>query len=709
MVVIDGKEVRSERPFPAERVDPKLCIFEFVYFARPDSQPLRQRGARRPAPDGPAARHPGARSPPTWSWACPTRACRRPRGTPSPRHPLRPGPGEEPLHRPHLHRPDPGRAGQRRAPQAQPAAREHRRQAARRGGRLDRPGHHHPGHGAACSGRPAPREVHLRISSPPFKWPCFYGIDTPDRDELLAAIKSLDEIAEFLDVDSLEYLTLEHLVEAIDAPGAGFCDACLTGDYPVPVPVRASATGRPERRPARPRPGVTPASSRPGPDRHAPAGPAATYAAAGVDIEAGDAGRRPHPPLVASTARPEVLGGLGGFGGLFALDTGRYANRSWWRRPTASGPRSLVAQAAGRFDTIGIDLVAMCVDDLVCQGRSRSSSSTTSRPARVDPARMAELVAGVAEGCRQVGAALLGGEMAEHPGVMAPGEFDLAGFAVGVVERDELLGPDRVAAPATSCSGWPRPGSAPTATRWPATCCSSGPASPSTVRPGPGRRPPLADELLRPSVLYTPAVRAALGRRRGPRRRPHHRRRAPRESAAGAPRRRGAVVERGAAGPVPRIFDEIRRLGRLSTTRRWPACSTSVSGMVVVVPPERRRRPRWPRWRGPAVGDRVGRVGPGHRGGPGRAEPVASESRWGTNPARPGRRAGPCRPTDFEDLRDHLLAHSVEAGRLRAQVRPTEQLVHRLEADRVPARGDAAGRGRRPLGRCPTTPPPSAG
>ncbi len=84
-------------------------------------------------------------------------------------------------------------------------------------------------------------EVHLRISSPPFRWPCFYGIDTPDRTELLASIKSLPEIEEFLDVDSLEYLSLDNLVTAIDAPGAGFCDACLTGDYPVPVPVEFGA------------------------------------------------------------------------------------------------------------------------------------------------------------------------------------------------------------------------------------------------------------------------------------------------------------------------------------------------------------------------------------------------------------------------------------------------------------------------------------
>jgi amidophosphoribosyltransferase len=83
------------------------------------------------------------------------------------------------------------------------------------------------------------REVHLRISSPPFRWPCFYGIDTPDQSELLASVRTPAEIVEFLDVDSLEYLELDNLVTAIDAPGAGFCSACLTGEYPVPVTAQA--------------------------------------------------------------------------------------------------------------------------------------------------------------------------------------------------------------------------------------------------------------------------------------------------------------------------------------------------------------------------------------------------------------------------------------------------------------------------------------
>ena len=87
-------------------------------------------------------------------------------------------------------------------------------------------------------------EVHLRISSPPFRWPCFYGIDTPNRDELLAAHRTFDEVRNYLGCDSIDYISLEHLVEAIDAPGAGFCDACLTGHYPTRVPVEVrGATG----------------------------------------------------------------------------------------------------------------------------------------------------------------------------------------------------------------------------------------------------------------------------------------------------------------------------------------------------------------------------------------------------------------------------------------------------------------------------------
>jgi amidophosphoribosyltransferase len=93
-------------------------------------------------------------------------------------------------------------------------------------------------------------EVHLRISSPPLSWPCFYGIDIPDRDQLAAAQHTVPEIAEFLNVDSLEYLSLANLVQAIDAPDAGFCSACLTGEYPVPIPVELAGAGTGRSRPA---------------------------------------------------------------------------------------------------------------------------------------------------------------------------------------------------------------------------------------------------------------------------------------------------------------------------------------------------------------------------------------------------------------------------------------------------------------------------
>jgi amidophosphoribosyltransferase len=240
MVVIDGKEVRSERPFPAERLNPKLCIFEFVYFARPDTRLYGNEvhGARRrmgqllatqaPVPADLVMGVPDSGVPAAEGYAvasgipygqglvknryigrtfiAPTQA-ERANGVRRKLNPLR-----ENI------------AGKRVIVVDDSIVRGTTTRAMvtmlRESGAV---------------------EVHLRISSPPFRWPCYYGIDTPDRTELLASIKTHEAIVEFLDVDSLEYLSLEHLVTAIDAPGAGFCDACLTGNYPVPVPVRLGA------------------------------------------------------------------------------------------------------------------------------------------------------------------------------------------------------------------------------------------------------------------------------------------------------------------------------------------------------------------------------------------------------------------------------------------------------------------------------------
>ncbi len=171
-----------------------------------------------------------------------------------------------------------------------------------------------------------------------------------------------------------------------------------------------------------------------------------TYREAGVDIEAGDAFVDAIKPLAASTSRPEVEGSLGGFSGLFRLDLARYRQPLLVSSTDGVGTKLKVAFAADRHHTVGIDLVAMSVNDLVVTGAEPLFFLDYFATGSLDLERAKAVVAGVAEGCRQAGCALLGGETAEMPGLYARGEYDLAGFAVGIVERDELLGPARVQA-----------------------------------------------------------------------------------------------------------------------------------------------------------------------------------------------------------------------------------------------------------------------
>ena len=311
-----------------------------------------------------------------------------------------------------------------------------------------------------------------------------------------------------------------------------------------------------------------------------PADTPATYAASGVDIDAGERAVDLIRPMVASTARDEVLGGLGDFGGLFRLDTARYDRPVLVAATDGVGTKLVVAQDVGRLDTIGVDLVAMCVDDLVCQGAEPLFFLDYISAGAVEPADMADLVAGVAEGCRQVGAALLGGEMAEHAGIMEPGEFDLVGFAVGVVDQERVLGSSRVR-PGDVLIGLPSPGlrcNGYTLARHVllerAGLSLDGPA-------WEGAAATLADELLRPSVIYTPAVRAAVaaadvhavahitgGGFGG---------NIPRALPEGA----RAVVEQG-TWDVPAIFGEIRRLGRVDDEEMARVFNLGL-GMVVTV------------------------------------------------------------------------------------------------------------------------------
>jgi phosphoribosylformylglycinamidine cyclo-ligase len=149
---------------------------------------------------------------------------------------------------------------------------------------------------------------------------------------------------------------------------------------------------------------------------------------------------------VARTSRPEVLGGLGGFAGLFSLDLRRYPQPVLASSTDGVGTKIAIAQAVDRHDTIGIDLVAMVVDDLVVVGAEPLFLTDYIATGKVVPEKIAAIVAGIAEGCVQAGCALIGGETAEHPGLMAAHEYDVSGTGVGVVNADSVLGPHRVQA-----------------------------------------------------------------------------------------------------------------------------------------------------------------------------------------------------------------------------------------------------------------------
>ncbi|WP_299952756.1 phosphoribosylformylglycinamidine cyclo-ligase [uncultured Modestobacter sp.] len=169
-----------------------------------------------------------------------------------------------------------------------------------------------------------------------------------------------------------------------------------------------------------------------------------TYAAAGVDIDAGERAVTLMRTAVEKTNRPEVVGGLGGFAGLFALDTAKYRKPLLASSTDGVGTKIALARALDRHDTVGIDLVAMVVDDLVACGAEPLFLQDYVACGRVVPERIAAIVTGIAAGCTQAGAALVGGETAEHGDLMDPDEYDLAATAVGVVEADSVLGPERV-------------------------------------------------------------------------------------------------------------------------------------------------------------------------------------------------------------------------------------------------------------------------
>ena len=305
-----------------------------------------------------------------------------------------------------------------------------------------------------------------------------------------------------------------------------------------------------------------------------------SYEDAGVSISAGEEAVERIKSKVRSTFRPEVIGDIGGFGGLFAFAQHRYTHPVLVSSTDGVGTKALIAQATGRFDTIGVDLVAMCVDDLVCQGAEPLFFLDYIAVGKLDPDHIEQLVEGVALGCRQAGCALIGGEMAEHPGAMEPGEFDLVGFAVGVAERDRLITGEHVKT-GDVLIGLPSPG-----------LRSNGYSLARKVLLGDaGRRldapawdgapHTLADELLVPSVIYAPAI-AALLRVVDVRSIAHI-------TGGGLPGNLVRVLPEGADAVVDtrswepsRIFAEIQRLGEVSDEEMRRVFNLGI-GMVVVV------------------------------------------------------------------------------------------------------------------------------
>lgn len=225
-----------------------------------------------------------------------------------------------------------------------------------------------------------------------------------------------------------------------------------------------------------------------------------------VDIAAADQAVERIKDHVRSTFRPEVIGDLGGFGGLFSFEPGTMDHPVLVASTDGVGTKSQIARLAGRYDTIGIDLVAMSVDDLAVQGAEPLFFLDYISTGKVDADVIDALVSGVAHGCRSAGCALIGGEISEHPGLMEPGDFDLVGFAVGVVARDQVL-PRTVrvgdhiigiASPGLRCNGYAL-----------ARSVLFDHAGRSLDAPAwKGAQHSLAEELLTPSVIYAPTLLA---------------------------------------------------------------------------------------------------------------------------------------------------------------------------------------------------------
>ena len=302
------------------------------------------------------------------------------------------------------------------------------------------------------------------------------------------------------------------------------------------------------------------------------------YRRAGVDLDAAAAAVELIREIGPGATRPEFAQGVGGFAGLFEIDRGRYLAAA----TDGVGTKLEIARLAGLVDTVGIDLVAMCADDVVCTGAEPLFFLDYLAVGRVDPERVAAIVGGVAEGCRRAGCALLGGETAEHPGVMAEDEFDLAGFCVGVVSEDERLGPERVR-DGDALVGFASTGMHANGYSLARRVLLEGGAHALDEIVPPLERP-LAEELLEPTAIYAPLV-LALARDGLVHAAAHVTGGGIVENVPRAlPEGSSADVD-WSAWPMPPVFEAIAREGGVSVEDLRSTFNLGI-GMVLVVPAE---------------------------------------------------------------------------------------------------------------------------
>ncbi|MCB9390125.1 MAG: phosphoribosylformylglycinamidine cyclo-ligase [Acidimicrobiia bacterium] len=308
--------------------------------------------------------------------------------------------------------------------------------------------------------------------------------------------------------------------------------------------------------------------------------PGDAYAAAGVDIAAGDEAVDRIGKHVRTTFRREVLSDLGGFGGLFEVPGG-FQEPVLVAATDGVGTKIEIAQKMQVYDTVGLDVVAMCVDDLAVQGAEPLFFLDYVSSGKMLPERAEAIVAGVAEGCRQAGCALIGGEFSEHPGLMDPGEFDLVGFAVGVVEKSSVL-PSGVA-DGDVVIGLASPGLRSNGYSLVRRLLLAEQGRSLDEPAWTGAAVTLGEELLRPSVIYAPMM-AAVRKTVDVHAFAHI-------TGGGIPGNLNrvlpddcdAVVRRG-TWTVPRIFDVVQQAGDVSQRDMERTFNLGI-GMTAVVPP----------------------------------------------------------------------------------------------------------------------------